>query len=244
MESNPVLKAPMLITSRADIAQLMDTIKHMDLIKEMVKRRPNTKYVFHQLANIVYFTYDLEYVLGKGDEGLPAFISNRRCIIDLVNDKNGKNLYEDRKYFFCCLTLHRCATVQALQRLTQVLLDQWCFHKAIQKFKGIQLSDIPEVEDFFIVNVNIYELMAGGIEHMAKAVYVRTSTHESTMHMNLYKNHLSFIANFNTYAKRWKCRCCDKMFSQICHFRRHEKTCTGPPNSNSRRLLVSETRTF
>ena len=48
MESDPVLKAPMLITSRVDIAQLVDTIKHMDLIEEMVKRRPNTKYVFHQ----------------------------------------------------------------------------------------------------------------------------------------------------------------------------------------------------
>ena len=227
MESDPVLKAPMLITSRVDIAQLMDTIKRMDLIEEMVKRRPNTKYVFHQLANIVYFTYDLEYMLGKGDEGLPAFISNRHCIIDLVSDLNGKNLYEDRKCFFRCLALHRGEKVQALERPTQALLDQWCFHKGIQKFKGVQLSDIPEVEDFFKVNINIYELMADGIEHTAKAVYVSTSTHESTMHMNLYKNHLSFITNFNTYAKRWKCRCCDKLFSRIWHFQRHEKTCTG-----------------
>ena len=193
----------------------------------MMKRRPNTKYVFQQLANIVYFTYDLEYVLGKGDEGLPVFISNRRCIIDLVRDKNGKNSYEDRKRFFRCLALHQGATVQAQERLTQVLLDQWCFHKGIQNFKGIQLSDIPEVEDFFKVNVNIYEVIADGVEHTAKAAYVSTSIHESTMHMNLYKNHLSYIANFTTYAKRWKCQCCDKLFRQICPFWRHEKPCTG-----------------
>ena len=199
----------------------------MDLIEEMMIRRPDTKYVFHQLANIVYFTNDLEYMLGKGDERLPAFISNRHCITDLVSDQNGKNFYEDRKCFSRCLALHRGEKVQALERPTQVLLDQWCFHKGIQNFKGLQLSNIPEVEDFFKVKVNIYELIADGIEHTAKAVYVSTSTHESTMHMNLYKNHLSFIANFNTYAKRWKCRCCDKLFRQICHFLRHEKTCTG-----------------
>ena len=40
--------------------------------------------------------------------------------------------------------------------------------------------------------------------------------------MNLYKNHLSYIANF-------------KLFRQICHFRRHEKTCTGATKFKFRR---------
>ena len=74
--------------------------------------------------------------------------------------------------FFVVWPLHRFAKVQALERLTQVLLDQWCFHKGIQNFKGIQLSDIPEMEDFFKVNVNIYELIANGVEHTVKAEYM------------------------------------------------------------------------
>ena len=173
--------------SRADITQLM---KIYGPDRRNDERRPNTKYVFYHLANIVYFIYNLEYVLGKGGERLPAFISNRRCIIDLHSDQNNKHLYKDRYCFFRCLALYRGATVQALERPTQILLDQWCVYKGTHNFKGIQLRDILEV---FKVNINIYEVIAtaDGIEHTAKAVYVSTSMHESTMHMNLYKNHLS-----------------------------------------------------
>ena len=175
MESDPVLKAPMLITSRVDIAQLVDTIKRMDLIEEMVKRRPNTKYVFHQLANVVYFTYDLEYVLGKGDEGLPAFISNRLCIIDLVSDVNGKNLYEDRKCFFRCLAKNKTQIGRYIEKLLPVPPE----NDILQELKAqIESSDRTKFKTYKLMNPSltvhkIYEMQANYVEEHVRLSFSR-----------------------------------------------------------------------
>ena len=41
----------------------------------------------------------------------------------------------------------------------------------------------------------------------------------------MYRNHFSYITNFKTYAKRFQCDMCDRIFDRTCDLNRHTKTC-------------------
>ena len=48
---------------------------------------------------------------------------------------------------------------------------------------------------------------------------------ERPMYMNLYKNHFSYINNFEKYAKRYQCHNCDRTFNHTGNLKRHIKSC-------------------
>ena len=97
---------------------------------------------------------------------------------------------------------------------SEALLHQWSVHKNLKKetFKGIDLNDIPQVEDFFKVSINIHTLLDADT---AVSVYLSSCRYPSTMYCHLWGQHLSFISNFNAFAKRFHCHLCDKLFKTL-----------------------------
>ena len=149
---------------------------------------------------------------------------NKKSIIALFCDKNEKDLNEDNKCQFCCLTLQLGATQNGLEKKTCALLGQWCSHKniALQKFKGVQLKDIPQMEDLFHVNINIHRLLDSDT---AVSVYLSSCQHPTTLYCNLWRYHLTYMKNFNVFASRFQCHHCDKLFKLIGKAKQHEKMC-------------------
>ena len=45
------------------------------------------------------------------------------------------------------------------------------------------------------------------------------------MYLNLYKKHLSYISQFDAYAKKYQCKKCQLHFTRAFNCRRHEKKC-------------------
>ena len=47
------------------------------------------------------------------------------------------------------------------------------------------------------------------------------------MHLNLFQNHFSYIKNFSTFAVRYKCQLCDRIFNRSDNLQRHVMTCSN-----------------
>ena len=73
---------------------------------------------------------------------------------------------------------------------------------------GVQISHIPDIERIFEVSVNVYSLNENG---QADIIYL-SRLKFPPMHLNLYKNHFSYINNFNKFAKRFECQICEVIF--------------------------------
>ena len=58
----------------------------------------------------------------------------------------------------------------------------------------------------------------------ADIIYLSRIPYEP-MHINLYKNHFSYITKFKTFAKQFQCQMCDRVFDQACNLKRHVDIC-------------------
>ena len=138
LEYDPILDTPVLIANKADVDRLVEALVTSDLLKSEIKlKRPNTKYVYKQVANIMFYVYRTHYILGKvgGGRQLPDYIQNSKSIVSLTHNMKTGRPYEDELCFFRASALNKGAHVQALARPTQELRDKW------SSFKGQKISD-------------------------------------------------------------------------------------------------------
>ena len=61
----------------------------------------------------------------------------------------------------------------------------------------------------------------------AELVWRTRSKFSTTMHLNLYSNHFSFIKDLQMYSKSYRCSRCDRLFDKSYRLKRHELTCDG-----------------
>ena len=91
-----------------------------------------------------------------------------------------------------------------------------------QSFKnGVNLSHIPAFEVFFKVSINIYSLQEDG---SCEVVYLSRLSY-SSMYLNLYKTHFSFISKIDSYSKRYQCMMCESIFDRVDNLKRHTRVC-------------------
>ena len=78
--------------------------------------------------------------------------------------------------------------------------------------KALELSQLPDFEKCFQLNVNAYELQEKGT---VIPRFCSLCHYGSTLSLNMYENHLSFITNFNAYAKKNQCPSCELHFNRL-----------------------------
>ena len=89
-------------------------------------------------------------------------------------------------------------------------------------FEGVQLIDLPWFEQCFKVNVNVFELEENG---NAYPIVKSAERFQNTMYLNHFENHLSYIQNFQTYARKFQCQLCSRLFDTHFQLKRHENRC-------------------
>ena len=89
---------------------------------------------------------------------------------------------------------------------------------------GLMFEDFPIFENFFKVNLEVYNLEEGGF---ARSIYKSRGKQETTMYVNLYENNLSYIRNFTMYAKKYQCKTCDRHFTRASDLHRHQPSCSN-----------------
>ena len=115
--------------------------------------RPDTKWQIVDITNITFF-----YVTKLQDMALGAPIDLR------YNVKSNSGLInfsaDDHLCFFRCLAVFKKADTRYCKMAAKLLFNNFCLHFQIsfQDFKGINLFDFPELEDYFQINLIVYEL--------------------------------------------------------------------------------------
>ena len=111
----------------------------------------------------------------------------------------------------------------------------------MKKFRGAKLFKLDELEMLYEVNIQVYNLAPTQTNGEDKddaeeetRPYIATTLirhshclYESTLFLNLYENHFSYITDLAQYSKSFQCSRCGKYWKRASNLRQHEKTCDG-----------------
>ncbi len=206
-------------------------MKKLNVREHLMKQRENTKWRPYLITNVLFVVDASNYSLGNGVT-LPDYILNKKSIHALVKDKANSFPYKDNLCAFRCISLHKGQSIKCLTKSTQQYYAQWMTYKErkdektydAELYPGIQLHELSDLEECFQVNINAYELRD---DDAALCVYKSLCNYKETMYLNIYENHLSYIKNFQNYARKYQCDKCERFFEQHYHLKRHMKTCTN-----------------
>ena len=86
------------------------------------------------------------------------------------------------------------------------------------------MHDLVQIENCFSLNVNVY---AFEWKEQSVAKILQRSRHlfSSTINLNLYENHFSYIKSMQLYTGHYVCPRCSKIWTENCHYHRHIRTC-------------------
>ncbi len=225
--NNQILKTPFLVTSPGSVKKLIDHLKEKDLRETIKNLRPNSAWVPTFLANLHFFVYPTNYVLGYSSQ-LPDYINKNNLIVGLsVDPFNRKKKYVDNRCLFRCLALHRGAKdFKSLENDAELyVLD---FEKETSTCE-FQLSHACSFEKLFKVNLKIYQLMPSG--SVRKIYSSLEDKFDDTLYVNMHGSrdkikHLSYIKRPEILLRFFQCTYCEKQFSKESVMKNHQKVCS------------------
>ena len=228
--NNLVLEQPFLVSNQDDLERLYQQIAEIDFLE----------WVVDLVTNVTWFVWKLrDHPIGRGSH-LPGYIAENHGITPLDRNRNTGKLYKDNLCFFRCLALHNGCHTKNLERDTKHYYQQYREAGLVKKkFHGVKLSELGELEKLYEVNIQVYNLaptQTHGEEQEETedkpdiaATWIRRSHrhYESTLYLNLYEKHFSYIKDLARYSKSFCCSRCGKFWKGANKLRRHEATCDG-----------------
>ncbi|XP_038054118.1 uncharacterized protein LOC119726482 [Patiria miniata] len=220
------------IGSRDDMDNLILRLEQMDILEHLRQQRPDTKWTVVSLTNVAIYVNKMEqFYIGTPSRDLPDFIKNNRGVDSLTHNAHSGQRYADNLCFFRCLALHRGATMEALERPTRHLVETFQRATGRQVSKGVTMEDVTTAEQEFQVNIQVYSLTQhdGGGDGLpqTKVQLIRRSArrHPSTLYLNLFEDHFSYIADLKKYSQHYECTKCRTVFDRSFNLQRHEPIC-------------------
>ena len=154
------------------------------------------------------YIFKTSYLLGI----LPDYIEKHQSIHALTKNRKG-NRYDDILCAFRCLALQMGRRNKLEETAKQNFQKFMAYMKTegitAKEYPGIPQHEIHHLEKCFGLNINIFEMKENGI---VLPVRKSLSHYKETLNMNLYKDHLSYIANMKTYSKKYQCPSCERCF--------------------------------
>jgi len=161
-----------------------------------------------------------DHPIGQG-KYLPGYIVENCGIIPLDRNIQRGKPYEDNLCFFRSLALHNGCHTKNLERDTKYCYQQYRdAGLGKKKFHGVKISELDELEKPYEVNVQVYSLAPTqsceedkddqeNAPEIAATLLRRSHRHfSSTMYLNLYEDHFSYIKDLARYSKSFCCSCC------------------------------------
>ena len=112
-----------------------------------------------------------------------------------------------------------------LKKQQQKILHRFKAYMEQSFENGVNLSHIPLLETCFSTAINVYNLKE---DKSVEVIYLSRLSFpgQKTMHLNLYKNHFSYISKISSYAKKYQCNMCDRIFDRADSLKAHVNTCS------------------
>ena len=106
------------------------------------------------------------------------------------------------------------------------MFNQYCEHFKVkpQDFKGVELTDFPQLEKYYETHLFAMFLKEDGT---AKTLYLSQASFPTEIYMNVYEHHFSLITDIQMYSKQYICNRCDKLFSRMENLNKHQPKCDG-----------------
>lgn len=220
--NNAILERPLFVSRRTDLRRLRLQLERMDITNELLRNRPDTKWIPVLVTNVHFTVYSTYYPLGQGI--VPDYLLKKESIYPLVKSQKTGRAYEDNLCAFRCLALHRGYDIKAVEGPALEYYRQWMSSSESRpEFQGLSFEDFPDFETRFNVNMEVYSLEEDGF---ALSVYKSRGVQDTTMFVNAYENHLSYIRDFAKYAKKYRCKTCDRHFDRSFNLHRHQRKCS------------------
>lgn len=107
------------------------------------------------------------------------------------------------------------------------MFQNFCRHVGLRpdEFRGVTMTMLPQLEEFFQINIVIYALEKHGNEVYCQLIWRGRTDKLTTMRLNLCDNHFSYIRDFDLYSKSFKCGKCKRIFSRSARLKTHESKC-------------------
>ena len=242
--NDQVFEEPFQISTAADLQSVHQALQNLDVLEWVRQRRPNSKWVVEQVTNVTFFTTKLRgHPIGRSTD-LPSYLTDNGGLLPLDRNHQTGKVYTDNLCFFRALALHNGCHPKNLERDAKHYYER--YRKTFpekKKFCGVKLTELSDLEHLFEVNLFVYWLEPtkpdgeegeqdtikedkGSTPEIAAQLIHRSLCHyPSTLYLNLYQNHFSYIKDMKKYAKSYCCSRCGTYWRHVGKLHRHERTC-------------------
>ena len=220
------MNSPRLIRNQQDLENLLGHLAAKDFPSHLKDQHPNTKWVIERIVSLRIHLVMTTYPLGNPPK-LPDYFRNNNFIIGLEKDEHNNYRYKDHLCFFHCLAIGKYKfTCHNCNQKAKELFQDYCEHFQVnpQDFKGVQLTDFPQLEKYYETRLFAMFLREDG---SAKTLYLSQSSFLTKIYMNVFQNYLSLIMDIKMYSKQYICNHCEKLFSQMQKLNKHQTKCDG-----------------
>ncbi len=237
-----VLDKPPLIVNRDDFAAFLQDVDQQDLLEWAGQQRPNSEWIVVKVTNVtVYVNRILDHPIGCCNVELPDYILNAQGVVALhagqAVAQRPDGVYQDRLCFFRCLVLHHHPNLahNRLEEPMAAYYQMWCddlrdrkqpVPRSPEEFEGMKIDrDLDEAERVFKVNINVYELEQRDGKTMSKVFRRSACLHPTTLNLNVFEQHFSYIKDLERFCHSFQCRSCGQLWKSWWMCDRHENTC-------------------
>ena len=147
-------------------------------------------------------------------------------MVALITGSHGP--YNDDLCLIRCLAVHRGAPVRDVESPAMTYFHQYLQHtqKSSNKFKGMTVEDLQDIDKFNEIHIFVYELKEDEMGNVHAELTRRSPySHNSTMYLNLFGDHVNYIKDLRSYSKGFSCSKCGKLWKSCWMLQRHERTC-------------------
>ncbi len=240
---------PSLIKNRADFDLYVKKVLEIDF-DEIFGVRPDTSYALLCFTAITFYAVETHVPIGTIGTAvkIPPHLKSNKYLLVLNTCAKSRKIIEDNLCFFRCLQLHKQANEaensknkksitrlyykEELKAVLKLASEFYGKPINVNTYKGIKFTDLPALERFFEINIVVYQAEKSYRTKardrpllLARTTYCGIGGFPSTLHVNEYENHFSYITNVKKYVKAHMCKKCAKAFTSGSTCRIHERTC-------------------
>ena len=146
----------------------------------------------------------------------------------LTLEKNTLQTHNDNLCLFRALALHLHGNKKLEQETSKVfkLFLNNSEERDPPKFQGVDMTDIPEMENSLQLNVFLYDIDFVDGELIGELRRRSIQKFEKSIKLLGYDNHICYVHNINVLFKAFRCTTCDTFFSNTGNLERHLSTCS------------------
>ena len=246
-ENNTIMDKSKLVCTPDDIVNVKEKIQKMVIIDLCTRERANTKWKFYKLTNVTIFAALLKDIpMGCKDTVLPEPLLKNHNVNCLTFEKNTRQPYNDNLCLFRALALHLFGN-EKLEEETSKIFNLFINNSEesdVSKFQGVQLNDIPKVEDLLQFIIFLYDIDFVDGELIGDLCRRSIQKYEKSVKLLRYNNHICYVNNINALFKAFRCTTCDTFFSKTGNLERHLFTCSDRVKHIYRKNVYELRETF